>query len=34
MLTNDKRLATESSKNIAYELCQVGTCVVVAEVKL
>ena len=27
MLTNDKCLASESSKNIAYELCQVGTCV-------
>ena len=31
MLTNDKCLATESSKNIAYELSQVGTCVAVAE---
>ena len=34
MLTNDKCLATESSKNIVYELSQVGTCVAVAELKL
>ena len=34
MLTNDKCLATESSKNIAYELSQVGTYVAVAELKL